>query len=234
MTDSIFEYFTNALTYRFWFSIFASFVWGILSIVLSPCHLSSIPLVVGYLTSRNETNTGRTFFISLVFTLGILVTILLIGTITALTGQILGDIGKIGNVLVSAVFILIGLYLMDILKIPIPGMNINSPDTKGYLSSFVLGLLFGLGLGPCTFAFMAPVIVIVFKISSTSLLHGMLLIISFAIGHCLLIVAAGVSFVKVQKYLHWNESSKTISIIKKVTGLLVILGGIYLLYNYVL
>lgn len=234
MIDSIFEYFTNALTYGFWFSIFASFVWGVLSIILSPCHLSSIPLVVGYLTSRKETNTGRTFYISLVFTFGILVTILLIGIITALSGQILGDIGKIGNIIVSAVFILIGLYLMDVLKIPIPGININTPQTKGYLSSFILGLLFGLGLGPCTFAFMAPVIVIVFKISSTSLIHGLLLIISFAIGHCLLIVAAGVSFVKVQKYLNWNENSKTISVIKKVTGILVILGGIYLIYNYVL
>lgn len=234
MIDIIFEYFTNALTYGFWFSILAAFVWGLLSIVLSPCHLSSIPLVVGYLTSRNETNTRITFIVSLIFTLGILVTILLIGIITALTGQILGDIGKIGNILVSAVFILIGLYLMDIIRIPIPGMSIKSPKSKGYLSSFVLGLIFGLGLGPCTFAFMAPVIVIVFKISSTSLIHGILLIVSFAIGHCLLIVAAGVSFVKAQNFLNWNENSRAISIIKKAAGVLVILGGIYLLYNYVI
>ena len=234
MIDIIFEYFTDALTYGFWFSLSAAFVWGLLSIVLSPCHLSSIPLVVGYLTSMNETSIRRTFFISFAFTMGILVTILLIGIITALTGQILGDIGKIGNILVSVVFILIGLYLMDVLKIPIPGMNIKSPNSKGYLSSFILGLLFGLGLGPCTFAFMAPVIVIVFKISSTNLMHGLLLIVSFATCHCILIIAAGVSFVKVQNFLNWNENSRAVGIIKSAAGVLVIFGGIYLLYNYVI
>ena len=234
MIDNIFEYFTNALTYGFWFSLFASFVWGLLSIILSPCHLSSIPLVIGFLTSRNETKSSKTFFLSLIFALGILITIILIGVITALTGQILGNIGKIGNLIVAVVFILIGLYLMDIIKIPLNGFSISKPNTKGYFSSFVLGLLFGLGLGPCTFAFMAPVIVIVFKLSSTNVFYSILLLLSFAIGHCSVIVLAGVSFTKVQKYLKWNENTKTINIIKKITGSLVILGGFYLFYNYFL
>lgn len=29
-------------------AIAGSFIWGILSILLSPCHLSSIPLIVGF------------------------------------------------------------------------------------------------------------------------------------------------------------------------------------------
>ena len=32
---------------------FASFVWGVMSIVISPCHLSTIPLIIGFLQSKN-------------------------------------------------------------------------------------------------------------------------------------------------------------------------------------
>jgi len=233
MIDNIFEYFTNAFSYGFGFSLLAAFAWGILSIILSPCHLSSIPLVVGFLTARNEINTGKTILLSTVFATGILVTIIFIGIITALTGHILGDIGKIGNVIVAVVFVIIGLYLMDIIRIPIPGMSINSPKSSGYMSALILGLLFGLGLGPCTFAFMAPVIVIVFKISATSILNSVMLLFAFATGHCLIIAMAGVSFVKVQKYLNWNENTKVINIIKKISGILIIIAGIYLMYLYI-
>lgn len=234
MTDGLFEYFTAALTYGFWFSVFASFMWGLLSILLSPCHLSSIPLVVGYLTSGSEASVKRTFSASILFALGILFTILITGVITAVTGRILGDIGMAGNAAVSVVFILIGLYLMDLIKLPISGLKINPSGKRSLWQPFILGLLFGLGLGPCTFAFMAPVLVIVFKMSSTSLLHGILMLLSFAAGHCLLIVLAGVSFAKVRNYLNWNNNSKVINIIKKITGLLVIAAGIYLFYNFVL
>lgn len=232
MIDNIFEYFTNAFSYGFGFSLLASFAWGILSIILSPCHLSSIPLVIGFLTTRQETNTKKTILLSTVFATGILLTIIVIGIITALTGHILGDIGKTGNVIVAVVFIIIGFYLMDIIKIPIPGMSINSPKSSGYISALILGLLFGLGLGPCTFAFMAPVIVIVFKMSAMSIANSLLLLLAFALGHCLVIALAGVSFVKVQKYLNWNENTKVINIIKKISGVLIILAGIYLIYLY--
>lgn len=234
MADGFFEYFTDAFNYGFWFSLLASFVWGFLSIILSPCHISSIPLVIGFLTSRKENGIRQSFIISSIFAVGILVTVLIIGIATALTGRMLGDVGKIGNVIVSIIIVIIGLHLMDLIKLPIPSLQINKPVSNGYLASFTLGLAFGLGLGPCTFAFMAPVIVMVFKISSTSLMYGMLLLLSFALGHCLLIAISGVSFVKVQNYLNWNQNTGTINIIKKVTGALVVAAGIYLFYNFVL
>ena len=53
----------------------AAFVWGILSIVLSPCHLSSIPLIVGFIGEQENLTTRRAFAISSVFAIGILFTI---------------------------------------------------------------------------------------------------------------------------------------------------------------
>jgi cytochrome c-type biogenesis protein len=44
-------------------------------------------------------------------------------------------------------------------------------------------------------------------------------------------VGAGTLAGKVQKYLNWSEESNTILWIKRVCGILVILGGVYLVYT---
>ena len=80
------------------------------------------------------------------------------------------------------------------------------------------------------FAYMAPVLGIVFQTSQTNYLLAIVFLFAFSMGHCSVIVSAGTLTGKVQKYLNWSQSSKTILIIKKICGLLVIMGGIYLVY----
>ena len=87
----------------------ASFVWGILSIILSPCHLASIPLIVGFIDQQGQMTTRRAFGISTLFSVGILITIALIGLITAAAGRMVGDIGRYGNYFVATIFFLVGL-----------------------------------------------------------------------------------------------------------------------------
>lgn len=103
--------------------------------------------------------------------------------------------------------------------------------SKGYLLAFLLGLLFGAGLGPCTFAFMAPVLGVVFQYSSEHFAYALLLIAAFAVGHALVIAAAGTMSAKIGKYLNWADSSRAVLIFKKVCGVLVILGGVYFIYT---
>ncbi len=231
MIEEIFNFLSNALTGNVFLAVFASFGWGIMSILLSPCHLSGIPLVIGFINSQGKISLGRTFFISLVFALGILITIALIGLITASAGRLMGDLGSTGNYVVAIVFFVIGLYLMDIIKLPWEGGNIKGTQKKGLLAALILGLLFGIGLGPCTFAFMAPVLGVVFQVAKTNLIYSIILLFAFGIGHCAVIVAAGTLTKKVQEYLNWTENSKTVSYIKKICGVLVILGGVYLIYT---
>lgn len=231
MIEEIFNFLSNALTGNVFLAVFASFGWGIMSILLSPCHLSGIPLVIGFINSQGKISLGKTFFISLVFALGILITIALIGLITASAGRLMGDLGSTGNYVVAIVFFVIGLYLMDIIKLPWEGGNIKGTQKKGLLAALILGLLFGIGLGPCTFAFMAPVLGVVFQVAKTNLIYSIILLFAFGIGHCAVIVAAGTLTKKVQEYLNWTENSKTVSYIKKICGVLVILGGVYLIYT---
>ncbi|MEI6089744.1 MAG: cytochrome c biogenesis protein CcdA [bacterium] len=231
MIDSIFNTLSEFLYQSYWLAVLSAFAWGILSILLSPCHLSSIPLIVGFLSSQGKITLRRTFYLSLVFALGILVSIAIIGGITLAMGRLMGDIGSIGNYLVALVFFAVGLYMLDVIKLPWDGAKLSGTRFKGLPAAMVLGIIFGIGLGPCTFAFMAPVLGVVFSVSSTDMLLAVSLLAAFALGHCAVIVLAGTLLEKVQMYLNWTENSKTTKYVKRVCGVLVILGGVYMIWN---
>jgi cytochrome c-type biogenesis protein len=102
---------------------------------------------------------------------------------------------------------------------------------KGALAAFILGLVFGIALGPCTFAYMAPMLGVTFKLANTNPLYGVLLLLVYGIGHCSVIVFAGTFTEIIQRYMNWNERSKGAVILKKICGVLVLLGGLYLIYT---
>lgn len=229
MILNLFTVLTKALTSGPVTALPAAFTWGVLSILLSPCHLAGIPLVVGFINEQRVRTTGRAFLLSLLFATGILITIGLIGLATGLAGRMLGDIGRAGNIFVAVIFFIMGLHLLGVIPLPfLAGSHVPQYKQKGILAALVMGLLFGTAIGPCTFAYMAPMLGIVFKISSGRFFFGFLLIFFYALGHCSIIVLAGTFTEIVQKYLHWSDSSKGTAILKKVCGILVILGGIYL------
>jgi cytochrome c-type biogenesis protein len=230
--DTLLTSLTEALYGSFSLALLASFAWGILSILLSPCHLSSIPLIIGFLTAQREKKTRRGILLAFIFAVGIFLTIAIIGMITAAMGRIMGDIGQYGKYIIAVVFVFVGLFLMDIIHLPDTKVKLQ-PFGRNFvfLSAFSLGLIFGIALGPCTFAFMAPVLGIVFQLSRTNSLAAGALLLSFGLGHCGVIIAAGGFASRVQVYLDWTNRSNMVLWTKRIAGLLVILGGIYTLYT---
>jgi cytochrome c-type biogenesis protein len=231
MMQELFTSLTRAVEAGPTVAIGAALIWGILSVVLSPCHLSSIPLIVGFIDQQGRMSTRRALFISTLFAGGILVTIGAIGAITAAAGRMLGDVGRYGNYFVALIFFLVGLCLLDVIPMPFSGPGQVGMKRKGPLAALVLGLVFGIALGPCTFAYMAPMLGVTFRVASTRLLYGVLLLVAYGIGHCSVIILAGTSTGWVQRYLNWNEKSHGAVVVKRVCGVLVILGGLYLIYT---
>lgn len=212
-------------------AIAASFLWGVLSILLSPCHLASIPLIVGFIDEQGRISTRRALLISTLFAVGILITIATIGVITAAAGRMMGDVGAYGNYFVALIFLLVGLHLLDVIPMPWSGPGRVGMRRRGMLAAFILGLVFGIALGPCTFAYMAPMLGVAFRVAAGNLPYGILLLAIYGLGHCSVIVVAGTSTELVQRYLKWNERSQGAVILKKICGGLVILGGLYLIYS---
>ena len=235
MIVELFTWLSQALTSSPEIAIGAAFIWGVLSVILSPCHIVCIPLIVGFIDGQGNISTGRAFGLSSLFGLGILITIGIIGLITGLAGRMIGDIGGYGNYFVAIIFFAVGLNLLGVLPLPFMegGANPNY-KRKGFLAAFILGLLFGIALGPCTFAYMATILGVVFSIASTQIVFALFLLLAYGIGHCSVLIFAGTFTEVVQHYLQWSEKSQGAVILKKGCGILVILGGVYLIiFNFV-
>ena len=228
--EQLFTTLTHAVESTWAIALGAAFVWGILSILLSPCHLASIPLIVGFIDGQGRISTKRAFIISILFSVGILFTIGVIGVFTAALGRMMGDIGRYGNYFVALVFFAVGLNLLGVIPMPWSAPDKVGFKRKGMLAAFILGLVFGIALGPCTFAFMAPMLGVTFKLAATNLLYGIFLLVVYGLGHCSVIILAGTCSELVQRYMNWNEKSRGAVILKKICGVLVLMGGLYLIY----
>lgn len=231
MIQSLFTHLSRAIEGGPAVALSAAFAWGILSILLSPCHLASIPLIVGFIDEQGQISTKRAFQISLLFSLGILITIGLIGAATAAAGRMLGDVGRFGNYFVAAIFFFVGLHLLGVISLPFTGPGQVHMKKRGHLAAFLLGLVFGVALGPCTFAYMAPMLAVTFQLASHQTAYGIALLLAYGIGHCAVLVLAGTFTEAVQHYLDWNESSRGALILKKICGVLVLLGGLWMIYS---
>lgn len=199
---------------------------------LSPCHLSSVPLVVAYMSGGSEMPTGRrALAISSTFALGILASIAVIGAITAAAGRMLGDVGRTGTWVLAAVFVVFGLNLLGVLPLPSFGATPVASRRRGAWGALLLGLVFGAALGPCTFAFMAPLLGIVLHAGDSGATFGVVLVGLFGLGHAGAIAFAGTSFQSVQRWLSWKGGPRAVGILRAVAGVAVLGGGLYFVYS---
>jgi len=212
-------------------AIGAAFLWGICSVILSPCHVASVPLAIGYVNGKGRMPPKAALLLSLAFALGILVTIAAVGAITAAFGRMLGDVGAMKYV-VAVVFAVVGLWLIGIIRLP--DLTVRGNDRlqgRGAAGAFGLGLVFGLALGPCSFGFMMPLLAVAFRSADSRPLATVGLIGSYALGHTGVIVIAGTFSNLVQRWLNWNERSSGTKIVRIVCGVLVILAGIAMVFT---
>jgi len=229
--EHLFTALTHAVEASALIALAAAFTWGVLSIVLSPCHLASVPLIIGFIGQQGRMGTRRAFVLSILFAFGILMTIALVGVLTAAAGRMLGDVGRLGNYFVALIFFVVGLHLVGVIPLNFAGAGPVGMKRKGLLAAFILGLVFGVALGPCTFAYMAPMLAVTFKLGGEAPLYAAGLLLAYGLGHCGVIVAAGTSTELVERWLKWNEQSKGLTVLKIVCGILVMLGGVWLIYT---
>ncbi|MBN1903859.1 MAG: sulfite exporter TauE/SafE family protein [Deltaproteobacteria bacterium] len=206
------------------------FLWGVISVMFSPCHLASIPLIVGYVGGQEAMLTPRKAGIySVLFSTGLFISIALVGIICAILGRMLGDIGNYWQVVIGLVLIWIALGMIGVEKCSASGSLLYKLNFRGFIGAFGLGLAYGILSGSCTFGFIAPILAIITV--QEKIATGILFIILFAIGHCLPIVFAGsfTGFVKsIMDNSRWQGAG---SWFRKGAGVVILLLAIYFIVN---
>ena len=202
------------------------FLWGLISVVFSPCHLASIPLIVAYVGGQQTILKPREAGLySAAFASGLFISIAFVGIICALLGRMLGDVGNYWQILIGMVLIWVALGMLGVEKCSMSGSLLYRLNFRGMLGASGLGLAYGVLSGSCTFAFISPILAIITV--QKNIATGILFILLFAIGHCLPIVIAG-SFTVVVKRIMENSTWQGAEYwFRKGAGSIIILMGIY-------
>jgi len=230
MLDTIFLTINNWIVAESAVAGIGSFLWGMVSVLFSPCHLASIPLIIAYVGGQQQILGSRqAAYYSVAFTLGLFITIALIGIVCAVLGRMLGDIGNYWQILVGLVLIWVALGMFGVESCSMSGTLLYRLNLKGIFGAFALGLAYGVLSGSCTFGFIAPILAIITvqqKIAS-----GVILIVLFAIGHCLPIVAAGSSAAMVKGVLENSRWQGATQWFRKGAGVVIIGLAVYFIVN---
>lgn len=174
------------------------FAWGMVSVLFSPCHLASIPLVVAYVGGQDRIIRGRqAVWYAVLFSGGLFLTITLVGIICALLGRMLGDVGPYWTIAVGLILLWVAMDMLGLARCCLPAGAIGRLRLRGHWGAFVLGLAYGVLSGSCTFGFIAPILAIITV--QKQVMTGLMLILLFAVGHCLPIAVAGSSAATVKR-----------------------------------
>lgn len=195
----------------------------------SPCVLATVPLVVGYVGGYADGDRRAAFRYSLAFVLGLSLTFTAFGAAAGLIGTMFGTLGGRWYLAAGAVALLMGLQLMGCYELRLPFRCDYRPRQAGVIGSFLLGLFFGVVSSPCA----TPVLVVLLTVVATKgeILYGVALLFTYAIGHCLLMLAAGTSVGFVESLARAKGVVNFSAWTKRLGGLMVALVGVYLFWN---
>ncbi len=203
----------------------AVFAAGVL-VSFTPCVYPVIPLTLGCIGARAVGSKWKGFFLSLVYVLGMATTYAILGAIASLSGKLFGQIGSspVSYFVVGNICLILGLSMLGVLQIPqLNFAGAGSVQKKGgTLGVFVVGLISGLIVGPCT----APVLATILLYVSTqkNLVYGFSLLFVFGYGVGFLLILLGTFtglLASMPKSGEWLER------VKKIFGWVLVLVAEY-------
>jgi len=226
MLDQLFLAINSWMVDSFAIATVGCFLWGVVSVIFSPCHLASIPLIVGYVAGQGRLIEGiEAAKYAIAFTSGLFVTISVVGVICTLLGRMLGDVGPYWTIVIGVILLFVAMEMLGVAKCSMSGGLMGRLKVKGLSGALLLGLAYGVLSGSCTFGFIAPILAII--TIQQQVITGVTLVIIFAIGHCLPIVVAGSSTALVQRWLENGAMRHGGSWFRKSAGFLIGLLGVY-------
>ena len=227
MLDSWLSQIAQMIQTNMWLAPVLALAAGVLTSV-TPCALSSIPLVIGYMGGVGESNTKKAFLYSAVFSIGTAVTFVALGIIATSAGRLIGSSSPIWYIVLGVLMVLMALQTWEIINL-IPSINmIGKSKKRGFVGAFAAGVLGGIFSSPCS----TPVLITLLAIvaGNGNLPWGILLMLLYSIGHSALIMVAGTSMSFVQRVSGNDKYTRAGNLLKVVMGAVILLIGLYMFY----
>ena len=224
LTYSLFDYF-DKMPY------IVSFIAGILSF-LSPCVLPLVPIYFFYITgisamelqqrSLDKKEKFKIFINSLMFIFGFSLVFILLGAAMAnLIGNFFNN--KIFNIVAAIIIIMFGLHMGGFFKIKF--LQYEKRLNLENVGSFLLGVSFSLGWTPC----IGPIFGTIVGMAATEPTKSIFMMILYTLGLALPFILMALFTVMSLKII--EKMKKYMGIIEKISGILLIVVGIYMLYK---
>ena len=227
MIDNLLNSLSILIRENVWLSPVLALLAGIVTSV-TPCALSSVPLVIGYVGGAGQKDTKKALKLSLTFALGTAVTFTTLGVIATSAGKLMGTSNPWWFIILGVLMVLMALQTWEIINI-IPATNLLSKNKKrGYAGALLAGVLGGLFSSPCA----TPVLIVLLGILAKggNIILGIILMLCYSLGHSTLTIVAGTSIGFVQK-INASEKYRVFSTVLKIAMGTVILGiAFYMFY----
>lgn len=221
------EMISTLIAESFWLAPLLALLAGILTSV-TPCALSSVPLVIGYVGGSGNNDPKKAFMLSLTFALGMAAAFTALGTAASLLGKLMGTSSKWWYIALGILMLMMALQTWEIYNF-IPSTYLISKNTKkGYVGAFIAGILGGVFSSPCA----TPVLIVLLGIvaKSGNVVWGILLLLLYSIGHSVLVLIAGTSVGFVKKVTSSGRYGLFSKILKLLLGGTIMLIAFYMFY----
>ena len=205
----------------------AAFLGGLISSI-SPCSLSMLPLIIGYIGGYSDEKPLKTLLQMIVFVIGSGIVFSIIGAICALTGKMF-----IGNpyfaLIVASIIMIMGLKILGFLEFDLPPIIKEIPKNEfnnDFLYPLILGAVFALIGTPCSTPILASIMA--FASISAKISSAVIMLFLFSIGQGLILILAGFITSKIKTSEKFYQLSEKIM---KFSGILLILVSLYIFYK---
>jgi cytochrome c-type biogenesis protein len=211
-----------------WVSVAVIFAAGLLT-SLTPCMLSMLPITIGYIGGYEAQSRVQAAVQSTWFAFGLATTLAGLGIVASVFGKVYGQIGVGLPIVVSAIAIVMGLYLLDAIPMPLPSFGgtewISQEWPKG-LRSYLLGVTFGLVASPCSTPVLATLLAWVSTTGEPIVGGGLLL--AYSVGYVAPLILAGTFTATLKKLLSLRQWSAWIT---PTSGALLVGFGVFSLLS---
>lgn len=205
-----------------------TFLEGIASFI-SPCLLPMLPIYISYFIGKDNKNVKKAVLNASGFVLGFTIVFLVLSIFASQLGSLISSYIKYIKIFFGVIVILLGLNYMEIIDFKfLNKIKMKQADTKDltFLKSILFGSVFSISWTPCIGTFLSSALLLIAK--EQDIIKGILLMLVYSIGLGIPFIISAVLLEKLKEM--FNVIKRNYDKIKKISGLILILMGIYMIF----